>query len=253
LAFATGIRTSVRFDRGKRDDRQRPLETGSKRNRRNLSDSAVIRSGCGGELSLALDPKESNMVRCRRPLILASVVAAAACALLAAGCGGGNSPGVATGSTTTNAAGPSAGASTHATGLVAFASCMRSHGVPNFPDPTSSGGIPKPAVVSAFQAVSKSQGDGAQNACNHLVPAGGLGGQPVETITPQDRQDYLKAAACMRSHGFPDFPDPTFQNTSAQVNIPSSINQNSSQFTSAATICTKLIPAGLPGTHRGNP
>jgi hypothetical protein len=193
------------------------------------------------------------MLRCRSSHIIASAVAAAACFLLAAGCGGGNSPAVATGSTTTNAAGPSTGPSTHATGLVAFASCMRSHGVPNFPDPASNGEIPKPAVVSAFQAVSKARADRAQNACNHLVPAGGLSGQPVQTVTPQDRQDYLKAAACMRSHGFANFPDPTFQNNSAQVNIPSSINQNSSQFTSAATICTKLIPAGLPGTHRGNP
>jgi hypothetical protein len=193
------------------------------------------------------------MLRSRSPHIIASLVAAAALSLLAAGCGGGNAPAVATGSMTTNAAGSSAGATTPATGLVAFASCMRSHGVPNFPDPASSGGIPKPAVVSAFQAVSKSQGDAAQRACDHLVPAGGLSGQPVQTITPQDRQDYLKAAACMRSHGFSNFPDPTFQNNDAQVNVPSTINQNSSQFTSAATICTKLIPAGLPGSHRGNP
>jgi hypothetical protein len=197
--------------------------------------------------------KDPDMLWYRSPHIIALVAAAAACSLIAAGCGGGNSPGVATGSTTTNATGSSAGAATHATGLVAFASCMRSHGVPNFPDPTSSGGIPKPAVVSAFQAVSTSQGDAAQHACNHLVPAGGLSGQPVQTITPQDRQDYLNAAACMRSHGFSSFPDPTFQNNDAQVNVPSTIDQNSSQFTTAATMCTKLIPAGLPGTHRGNP
>jgi hypothetical protein len=130
---------------------------------------------------------------------------------------------------------------------------MRSHGVTNFPDPASTGEIPKPAVVSALEAVGKSLGAAAQHACNHLVPAGGLSGQPVHTITPKDRQDYLEAAACMRSHGFPDFPDPTFTSTDAQVNLPPSINQNSSQFTSAATICTRLIPAGLPGSHRGTP
>jgi hypothetical protein len=189
--------------------------------------------------------------------MLASVVAAAAFALLAAGCGGGSSPGVAnvaSSTTTTTTVGLPVSGSTQATGLVAFASCMRSHGVPNFPDPTSSGGIPKQAVVSAFQAVSTSHARAAQNACNHLLPAGGsLSGQPVQTITAQDRQDYLRAAACMRSHGFPNFPDPKFQNNDAHVNIPSSINQNSSQFTRAATICTKLIPAGLPGSHRGNP
>jgi hypothetical protein len=193
------------------------------------------------------------MLRSRPPLIIASVVAVVACSLLAAGCGGGNPPAVATGSTSTNVAGPSAGTSPQSTGLVGFASCMRSHGVPNFPDPDSSGGVPKQAVVSAFQAVSKPRADAAQTACNHLLPAGGMSGQPVQTLTPQDRQDYLKAAACMRRHGFPDFPDPTFPNNSEQINIPSSINQNSSLFATAATICTKLIPAGLPGSHRGNP
>ena len=50
----------------------------------------------------------------------------------------------------------------------------------------------------------------------------------------------------MRSHGFPDFPDPTFGNNSVETNIPSSIDQDSSPFKSAAAICTRLIPAGLP-------
>jgi cyclopropane fatty-acyl-phospholipid synthase-like methyltransferase len=193
---------------------------------------------------------------CRRSFVVASVIAVAAFSLLAAGCGGGSSPGVANvaSSATITTVSPSTSGSTEATGLVAFASCMRSHGVPNFPDPDSSGGIPKQAAVSAFQAVSKSQADAAQNACNHLLPAGGsLSGQAVQTITAQDRQDYLKAAACMRSHGFPGFPDPKFQNNNAHVNIPPSVNQNSSQFTRVATMCTKLIPAGLPGSHRGTP
>jgi hypothetical protein len=191
------------------------------------------------------------MVRCRSPLILASVVAVAALSLLAAGCGGGSSPGVANvaSSTTTTTVSPSASGSTQAPGLVAFAACMRSHGLPNFPDPTSSGGIPKQAVVSAFQAVSASQAKAAQEACNHLLPAGGLSGQPVRTITPQDRQDYLRAAACMRSHGFPAFPDPTFPDNNVTLHIPSSINTKSAKFTSAATTCTKLIRPGLPYTR----
>jgi hypothetical protein len=195
-----------------------------------------------------LEPRRRTRLR-RAALVTGGILAVA---VAVTGCGGRSTPGVATGLTTTSVS-PSGGGGTQATGLVAFASCMRSSGVPNFPDPDSTGGIPKQAVVSAFQAVSKSQALAAQQTCNHLLPAGGLSGRPVQTITAQDRQDYLKAAACMRSHGFPDFPDPTFTNNSAQVDIPSSINQNSSQFTSAATTCTRLIPAGLPGTHRGNP
>jgi hypothetical protein len=189
-------------------------------------------------------------MRRRRPLILASVVAVAALALLAAGCGGGGSPSVASVASSTSAATttePSAGGSANATGLLAYASCMRSHGVPDFPDPTSSGGIPKEDVVRAFRAVSISQAQAAQNDCRHLLPAGGsLSGRPSPTITPADQADYLRAAACMRSHGFPDFPDPTFQNNNVTVDIPSSIDQASSKFKNAATTCTKLIPAGLP-------
>jgi hypothetical protein len=73
------------------------------------------------------------------------------------------------------------------------------------------------------------------------------GGQtPRQTITPADHADYLKAARCMRSHGVPDFPDPTFENNSVKFNVPSSIDANSPQAKSAAAICVKLIPAGLP-------
>jgi hypothetical protein len=196
-------------------------------------------------------PQASSLGPRQRPLLgRAAFVAAGILALgiAVAGCGGDSStPGVATGSTTTTAVGPPAVGSTEATGLLAYASCMRSQGVPGFPDPTSSGGIPKNAVVSAFQAVSRSRAGAAQNACRHLLAAGGsLSGKAVQTITAQERQDYLEAAACMRAHGFPDFPDPTFESNSVQTSVPSSINQNASRFTSAATICTKLIPEGLP-------
>jgi hypothetical protein len=69
---------------------------------------------------------------------------------------------------------------------------------------------------------------------------------PSQTITPADQADYVKAARCMRSHGVPDFPDPTFENNSVKFNIPSSIDPNSPQAKNAAAICVKLIPAGLP-------
>ncbi len=208
---------------------------------------------CREEASVA----PGRRTRSRRAGLVTGVTLALC--LTAAGCGGGSStPGVATAppaaAATTTTTSPAPAGSTQATGLVAYASCIRAHGVPGFPDPDSSGGIPKQAVVSAFEAVGNAKAQVATNACRQLLPAGGsLSGQPVQAITAQDRQDYLKAAACMRSHGFPDFPDPAFPNNSVQVNIPSSINQDSSQFTSAATICTKLIPAGLPGSHRDSP
>jgi len=76
---------------------------------------------------------------------------------------------------------------------------------------------------------------------------------PRQTITPADRADYLNAARCMRSHGVPDFPDPTFENDSVKFNIPPNIDPNSSQAKRAEAICVKLIPPGLPYGNRRTP
>jgi hypothetical protein len=67
------------------------------------------------------------------------------------------------------------------------------------------------------------------------------------TISAADQADYLKAAACMRSHGVPNFPDPTFENGSITFNRPTSpIDTSSSEYKSALAACQKLVPAGLP-------
>jgi hypothetical protein len=172
-------------------------------------------------------------MRYRHPLFLTSLLAVAAFVLLAAGCGGGGSPGAAS---STNAAAGTQNAA------LAFARCLRAHGLPNWPDPISGGVFDKSKLRQTGYSVSQVRAveDGA---CRHLLPSGPPQGP---TITATDRTDYLKAAACMRSHGYADFPDPTFQNNTVQANVPSSINQDSPRFKSAATICTKLIPAGLP-------
>jgi hypothetical protein len=162
-----------------------------------------------------------------------------------AGCGGGSStPGVATLSTSTSTAGSSDGGSTQATGLLAYASCVRSHGVPNFPDPNSTGEIPKKALLELKEGGPRIQA--AENACKDLLPAGGsLSGQPSQPVTAQQQQDYLHAAACMRSHGITNFPDPTFSKGDVEFPIPSR-DTHSARFTQARQACQKLIPAGLP-------
>jgi hypothetical protein len=175
-----------------------------------------------------------------------------AVAVTVAACGGPSTPGVATGSTTTTTTTATTTSSgdggTQGSGPLAYTSCMRSHGVPNFPDPGDKGGFPKPAVVSALQQVSSSRGQAASSTCEHLLPAGGsLSGKASEPVTtPQQQQDYLKAVACLRSQGFPNFPDPVFSGGSVHFTVPSSLNTNSTQFAHARLVCQKLIPAGLP-------
>ena len=143
-------------------------------------------------------------MRCRRPCIPTSVIAVAAVSLLAAGCGGGASPGVASVASSTNAT----TTATAQNGLVAFARCMRSNGVTNFPDPDSSGDIPKPQVIAARKS-NPSRFDAAQTACRHLRPDGGK--PPSQAELAQRLRGLLAFARCMRKHGFPNFPDPNSQ------------------------------------------
>jgi hypothetical protein len=84
---------------------------------------------------------------------------------------------------------------------IRFADCMRAHGVPNFPDPSSGGGIQIPDGVNpqspAFQA--------AQSSCSKLMPGGG----PLRGHSSESRKlALLHLAQCMRRHGITSFPDP---------------------------------------------
>jgi hypothetical protein len=116
-------------------------------------------------------------------------LAAAGCALALAACGSSH-----------NASGSSSASRSQALEL---ASCMRSHGVPNFPDPGGGGGgIDLGGTgINPQSPAFKS----AQQACRHLAPAQGGG----VVATESQFLAAVKFAKCMRVHGFPDFPDPT--------------------------------------------
>jgi hypothetical protein len=90
---------------------------------------------------------------------------------------------------------------------VNFAGCMRSHGVPNFPDPTSPREFK--ASMSPGSAVVRSPAfQSAETACQHLLPGGGPPSQSAAHTRAQITA-LLAFARCLRSHGFPSFPDPT--------------------------------------------
>ena len=134
-----------------------------------------------------------------------------AIALLAAACGSGSS---ATGS----GGSPDAGGPASTSSAVGYARCIRSHGVPNYPDPSSGGRLPK---TSAQQlGVSGSQLQAAQRACRRLLPSTGgslaasfqqcvATGDCPQVLVRQVMAQMLKFARCMRSHGVPNWPDPT--------------------------------------------
>jgi hypothetical protein len=152
----------------------------------------------------ALQPFERFMTG--RPLTLALAVAVAALSLLATGCGGGGASGVASVASTTTVA-----TTTTQNGLLAFSTCMRSNGMPNFPDPQRYvGGNVKLTIHQAGTTSPRFQA--AINACNHLLPTNGGGGsqQTAQQLRTQIA-DGLSFAKCVRSHGVARFPDPTAQ------------------------------------------
>jgi hypothetical protein len=123
--------------------------------------------------------------------------AASAFGLLSAGCGGSSGGHVTQlGSTATH--------SSQQTGALAFSHCMRSHRLPSYPDPNSSGELVKETPEQL--GVSSSQFLTARNACVHLLPGGG---QPTRAELQQSWSDFLTFARCMRRHGVPNWPDPT--------------------------------------------
>ena len=94
---------------------------------------------------------------------------------------------------------------------------MRSHGVPSFPDPGSDGQLPKTGAKQL--GISDSQYQSAQRTCQRLLPTGGSFQQQVgQCMLASDCPPALvhqmmtidrKFAQCMRSHGVPNWPDPT--------------------------------------------
>jgi hypothetical protein len=125
--------------------------------------------------------------------------------------------------------------------LVKFAQCMRAHGIKHFPDPVN-GGFSFSGVGPARVDPSSPAFQAAKAACISIVP--GLAQRSA--VTAQDLAAGVKLAACMRSHGFPGFPDPTSQNV---FDLPTSINTNASSYQSAFNTCQSQAHDNNAGFH----
>jgi hypothetical protein len=154
----------------------------------------------------------------RRAGVLAA--AAAGIALLAAACGGssgGTGPGI------------------HQTAYqreLAYAECMRAHGLPGFPDPQSDG---------TFDSTKANSGDfhgpvfqSANKSCAHLE-----GTPQTATKFQQDVRQALKFAACMRAHGIANFQASVGRGGQIAMGAQGA-DPNSPQFQSAQRACRPL-------------
>ncbi len=123
---------------------------------------------------------------------------------------------------------------------LADAGCMRTHGLPSFPDPvlvdnSHEKGITMPGSVNQNSSAYKA----ANHACEHLLPNGGQGPSSAQMAAALAR--LLKAAQCMRAHVVPNFPGPTESDGGQAVGFRmSGIDLNSAQFQAAQKACRSL-------------
>ncbi len=200
------------------------------------------------------DRRGGFAVRVRAAACVAAPLLAAGALL--AGCGGGGPSGSvaslgshgSSSQASSGAGGAGAGATGHepsaASQAVAYAACMREHGVPNFPAPqvTENGSSTsiKLAVPAKLGSVPAFKRAGA--ACRRLLPGGEADRRTART--PAEQQRYLRAAACIRSHGVPGFPDPTFSGGDVRIEHQH-LNESSPAFKAAVHDCESLIPGGV--------
>jgi hypothetical protein len=136
----------------------------------------------------------------------------------------------------------SAGGASYSAALT-YARCMRKNGVPDFPDPNSQGDFLVHGGPGSDLGPGSPQFAAAQKACQKLLPGGG---QPSAAAQAQHLAQALKFSQCMRSHGVPDFPDPTAQGGRISISIKagrgSDLNPSSPQFQAAQKACQNILP-----------
>lgn len=169
---------------------------------------------------------------------------------LFAACGGASGPGVASiGSTTTTtiaigSANPSPfrGLDQEYDYALSYAECMRTHGVPGFPDPV------KTSHQMSFNPKADSNSPqfvSANNVCKRLLPDNG--GPPTAAQIAAETTRLLKFAQCMRTHGVPNFSDPTISSGDGGFVVRFSaggIRPSSPQFQAAQKMCQPLSLGG---------
>ncbi|MDQ1503416.1 MAG: hypothetical protein QOD57_1143 [Actinomycetota bacterium] len=191
-------------------------------------------------------------------LLAAGLGAGVACS----GPGSGSPNGVASVKTTAGkSAGPDAAAEKDKTktnpedAMLAFARCMRDHGV-NVPDPDTSGGGPGVVTFSAAAPgealdIDTSKFQEADKACRDLL--GDAGPQNMSPQQQQEAQDQALAfSRCMREHGV-NMPDPTFGGqgqVTMKLDKDSGLDPSDPKFEAAQQACGSAFG---PGGGKGGP
>ena len=181
----------------------------------------------------------------------AAIIAMAGLSLLSAACGGSAGSHVAqlgaTATQSTSSSTPSASRRTR-TDAVAFARCMRSKGVPNWPDPNSSGAFDKSKLTPS------NSGPALHRSRRRRAPAITCSRTAAAAERRPDAAGESAGAAVRpvhARHGVPNFPDP---GSDGRIPDPATvgINQGSPKFEAANQACGKYRPPYMPSNSAYN-
>jgi hypothetical protein len=131
------------------------------------------------------------------------------------------------------------GTTTNASSQLALAQCMRSHGVANFPDPNTGGGFSVNGSPdnSTMTIDGTTFGGPTFEAAVKTCQLFGVGTAPPP-LSASQKKNALAFAQCMRTHGVPSFPDPTFPaGGGIAVKVPNGLDRSSPTFTQARKAC----------------
>lgn len=124
---------------------------------------------------------------------------------------------------------------------IAYTGCMRSHGVPNLPVPTTVDNATEQLVDFGLPPNKQNpQYKSANKICQSLLPGNGAG--PTPAMVQEAMAKDLKFSACMRSHGLPGFPDPKQNGQGISITGGQGIDPHSPQFQRAQNDCRSLSP-----------
>lgn len=159
--------------------------------------------------------------------LIGSLAAAGACLALSA-CGAALG-----GGTSTTGASDDAG--------LAFSTCMRSHGLKHVPDPGGSSRAedsgPQISILGVHIPSTVDIHSPAFQSAMHVCIEKATGGHPPPKPTAAQRQAALGFSRCMRRHGVPSFPDPTFKNGGIGETPPPGVSPNAPALLHAQKLC----------------
>jgi hypothetical protein len=188
--------------------------------------------------------------RLSRPVhVVAAFLATLGIALLASACGGSSPAAGVANVGTTGTTGTSTSDTSATADPAAFASCMRAHGVADFPDPDKKGRIKVTGSVSKSGQRTGFDPNGpawqnAMKSCKKFAPNGGA---PDPKAQAKAIAQMLAFASCMRTHGVPKFPDPQVRSgggITMMMKAGDGLDPSSPTFQAAQSTCQKLQPDG---------